>query len=62
MSFYFFIIKEKVHHISGTSKFDIARKVLKECCGVYSRYVAALPKKKKKEKKRQKEEKRTMSC
>ena len=50
--FYFFIVKDKLHRIGGTSKFNITREVLKECSMTHSRYAAALAKKKTEEQKK----------
>ena len=44
-------MKDKLHSIGGTTKFNITTEVLKECSMAHSRYAAALAKKREEEQK-----------
>ena len=44
-------MKDKLHRIGGTTKFNITTEVLRECSMTHSRYAVALAKKREKEQK-----------
>ena len=50
-------MKDKLHRIDGTTKFNITTEVLRECSMTHSRYAVALAKKREEEQKETTKEK-----
>lgn len=49
---YYFLVKDKLHHIGGATNFCITKEVLTSCSQAHSKYVADLAKKKEEERER----------